>query len=110
MCGLSAVRQRSSDARNRMREICTSLAAPAMRRINGLEELWCPGAESNHRHLHFQCSALPTELPGRREAKAAPRRRAVIGAEARVVQNGRGLFHPMAQSLSRAQRALASVI
>jgi hypothetical protein len=25
---------------------------------------WCPGAESNHRHLHFQCSALPTELPG----------------------------------------------
>src|SRR5579883_1933291 len=64
MCGLSAVRQRSSDARNRMREICTSLAAPAMRRINGLEELWCPGAESNHRHLHFQCSALPTELPG----------------------------------------------
>ena len=26
--------------------------------------MWCPGAESNHRHLHFQCSALPTELPG----------------------------------------------
>src|SRR5262245_24777263 len=26
---------------------------------------WCPGAELNHRHLHFQCSALPTELPGR---------------------------------------------
>jgi hypothetical protein len=26
---------------------------------------WCPGAGSNHRHLHFQCSALPTELPGR---------------------------------------------
>src|SRR5271169_6800957 len=25
---------------------------------------WCPGAELNHRHLHFQCSALPTELPG----------------------------------------------
>src|SRR5262245_4071393 len=20
---------------------------------------WCPGAELNHRHLHFQCSALP---------------------------------------------------
>src|SRR5262245_9419094 len=30
------------------------------------EESWCPGAELNHRHLHFQCSALPTELPGRR--------------------------------------------
>ena len=27
--------------------------------------MWCPGAELNHRHLHFQCSALPTELPGR---------------------------------------------
>ena len=26
--------------------------------------LRCPGAELNHRHLHFQCSALPTELPG----------------------------------------------
>ena len=27
--------------------------------------LWCPGAESNHRHEDFQSSALPTELPGR---------------------------------------------
>src|SRR5207248_7705882 len=32
---------------------------------------WCPGAELNHRHLHFQCSALPTELPGRRVRRAA---------------------------------------
>lgn len=23
-----------------------------------------PGADLNRRHLHFQCSALPTELPG----------------------------------------------
>src|SRR3954466_2197712 len=30
---------------------------------------WCPGAELNHRHLHFQCSALPTELPGRRSTE-----------------------------------------
>ena len=25
---------------------------------------WCPGAESNHRHVDFQSTALPTELPG----------------------------------------------
>ncbi len=25
----------------------------------------CPGAESNHRHVDFQSTALPTELPGR---------------------------------------------
>ena len=27
--------------------------------------MWCPGAESNHRHCDFQSHALPTELPGR---------------------------------------------
>src|SRR5690349_1111996 len=27
--------------------------------------MWCPGAESNHRHHDFQSCALPTELPGR---------------------------------------------
>ena len=26
---------------------------------------WWPGPESNQRHPHFQCGALPTELPGR---------------------------------------------
>ena len=30
----------------------------------GLFCIWCPGAESNHRHEDFQSSALPTELPG----------------------------------------------
>ena len=25
---------------------------------------WWPGPESNQRHPHFQCGALPTELPG----------------------------------------------
>ena len=24
---------------------------------------WCLGAESNHRHVDFQSTALPTELP-----------------------------------------------
>ena len=24
---------------------------------------WCQGPESNRRHQHFQCCALPTELP-----------------------------------------------
>ena len=32
---------------------------------------WCPGAESNHRHCDFQSHALPTELPGRRAARAS---------------------------------------
>src|SRR5262249_6082794 len=38
---------------------------------------WCPGAELNHRHLHFQCSALPTELPGRRAPRADEEERGV---------------------------------
>ena len=29
-----------------------------------ISELWCPEAESNHRHEDFQSSALPTELSG----------------------------------------------
>jgi hypothetical protein len=29
-----------------------------------VEEKWCPGAGSNHRHCDFQSHALPTELPG----------------------------------------------
>src|SRR5579862_6710282 len=28
-----------------------------------LEGHWCQGTESNRRHQHFQCCALPTELP-----------------------------------------------
>ncbi len=30
----------------------------------GEGEGWWPGPESNQRHPHFQCGALPTELPG----------------------------------------------
>lgn len=36
---------------------------------------WWPGAESNRRHGDFQSPALPTELPGRKEALFKRRRR-----------------------------------
>jgi hypothetical protein len=56
-------------------------------RRNLLAQQWCPGAELNHRHLHFQCSALPTELPGRRTRRTAGgRARGVINARFRAVQ------------------------
>ena len=29
-------------------------------------KIWCPEADSNHRHADFQSAALPTELSGRR--------------------------------------------
>ena len=48
--------------------------------VNGLGKIWCPGAESNHRHRDFQSRALPTELPGRIRGKrkvAAIRARAL---------------------------------
>jgi hypothetical protein len=32
-----------------------------------VSEGWWPGPESNQRHPHFQCGALPTELPGPQE-------------------------------------------
>ena len=40
--------------------------------------LWCPGAESNHRHCDFQSHALPTELPGRFQPQAAWERRFIV--------------------------------
>ena len=33
-------------------------------RVQRTLRVWCPGAESNHRHADFQSAALPTELPG----------------------------------------------
>src|SRR5213075_63104 len=35
---------------------------------------WCPGTELNRRHEDFQSSALPTELPGHRQAGTAARK------------------------------------
>src|SRR6185437_3584383 len=51
--------------------------------------MWCPGAESNHRHCDFQSHALPTELPGRRAGpgRAAQQGAGVIDARVRTVQN-----------------------
>src|SRR5262245_18432454 len=41
------------------------LSLPATAKLFDLcLEGWCPGAESNHRHVDFQSAALPTELPG----------------------------------------------
>src|SRR5215475_15482528 len=57
----------------------------------GWRDRWFLWGEFNHRHLHFQCSALPTELPGRRACRAAGGKESagVIKARFRAVQNGR---------------------
>ena len=39
----------------------------AHRGFGKVSEGWWPGPESNQRHPHFQCGALPTELPGPQE-------------------------------------------
>src|SRR5262245_52253347 len=51
--------------------------------------MWCPGAESNHRHHDFQSCALPTELPGRRAGPDGllSKARGVIEARIHTVQN-----------------------
>jgi hypothetical protein len=75
----------------------------------GRRDRWCPGAELNHRHLHFQCSALPTELPGRRACRAAGGKESagVIKARFRAVQNGQEQPRMAAPGPFRArQRAL----
>src|SRR5712692_2404078 len=49
---------------------------PPVLNINELRPIWCPGADLNHRHLHFQCSALPLSylgaVPARPRTKEAP--------------------------------------
>src|SRR6476646_8425631 len=45
--------------------------------------VWCPGAESNHRHCDFQSHALPTELPGLPRARG-PGERAVYSQAKRT--------------------------
>src|SRR5262249_18531103 len=65
-------------------QCCRKLVQAAARRFQSVAgfvrcslNLWCPGAELNHRHLHFQCSALPTELPRRRARRADEEKRGV---------------------------------
>jgi hypothetical protein len=60
------------------------ITAPLCRDLQARLLVWCPGAELNHRHLHFQCSALPTELPGQHR----PRIGGTRGAPYRVSPSG----------------------
>src|SRR3546814_15711929 len=46
---------------------------------------WSPGSESNRRPTHYECVALPTELPGREPASVTE---AVRAAEARQDRRG----------------------
>ena len=55
---------------------------------------WWPRAGSNRRHLNFQSSALPTELPGHRSARS-------IACRGRI--HSRPAFPGLAQALSRDQ-------
>ena len=43
---------------------CISRKIIAIRNRFLESQIWCPEAESNHRHEDFQSSALPTELSG----------------------------------------------
>ncbi len=50
----------------------------AVKKADARISCWCQGAESNRRHQHFQCCALPTELPWRRAIDCRqPRKRRV---------------------------------
>ena len=49
-----------------MKSLAQNKKKPRKRGFFALE-IWCPEAESNHRHEDFQSSALPTELSGLKE-------------------------------------------
>jgi hypothetical protein len=58
-----------------------------------ISELWCPEAESNHRHEDFQSSALPTELSGQKGLSGTPQKRLDVASQPharRVLNPSRG--------------------
>src|SRR5215831_3303615 len=72
------------DILSEIAQCCRNLSLAAERRFQPVAgfvrwslNLWCSWSELNHRHLHFQCSALPTELPGRRARRADEEERGV---------------------------------
>jgi hypothetical protein len=71
----------------------------------GRRLLWCPGAELNHRHLHFQCSALPTELPGQLRWRMGVARGRVIETRFPAVQTSHFIKDGVATNFPRPLRA-----
>ena len=71
--------------------------------------MWCPGAESNHRHADFQSAALPTELPGRSSRGEAPsgneRRCIGEGAVDVYIDDPKFAFHRIAKAFGGGRRA-----
>ena len=63
-----------------------------MFKINNLKREWCPGADLNHRHPHFQCDALPTELPGHRVAAGCERSACIEYRKGPVQHQSYGVF------------------
>ena len=79
-----------SDARGRLRGergASASGLASAKQSPEGERRVWCRGPELNWGHPHFQCGALPTELP--RHASGASGRTSIITAAAHEPQTPR---------------------
>ncbi len=79
-------------------------------RIDNSRAVWCPGAESNHRHCDFQSHALPTELPGRsRDQTPALRERRFIVRPACSVHHASPGGLPMAPRSESRQRRMSGI-
>ena len=62
--------------------------------------VWCPEAESNHRHEDFQSTALPTELSGlgillAQEARIKPARPERVKPAAAILSSFSAIFMPV---------------
>jgi hypothetical protein len=66
---IHAARNETRNERSNRLERRREIKKPAIRGFfsnqNSVGFVWCPEAESNHRHEDFQSTALPTELSGR---------------------------------------------